>query len=484
MAALYLEEQLMSPIKPQPAARIRCIAAALLISAFPAQFAGAQPPAAATVSTSDAELTTKIDAVLAPHFKPNEPGATVIVTRDGKPLFRKAYGMANIELGVALRPDMSLRLGSITKQFTAVSILMLADQGKLSVDDDITKHLPDYPTQGRKITIEHLLVHTSGIKSYTGMPGYGAGMRADKTVQQMIDTFKNEPFDFEPGDRYQYNNSGYFLLGAIIEKVSGLTYAEFVAKNIFEPLGMKNSGYDDPSQIVPNRAEGYTRKGGQIRHAAYLSMTQPYAAGSLRSSVDDLALWDGAIAAGKLLKPETWKRAFTPNKPNKVDSAGYGYGWSMRDIQGHPAIEHGGAINGFNTYAVRLPQDKVYVAILGNEDAIQVSRAFLGEKIAAIAVGKPYPERKPVTLSEKVLDAYVGVYRIDDKATRTVTREGDTLYSQRSGSRKVPLEPWSETEFVFSGSFTEAKFVKDANGEVTGMIVKQAGKETLTPRVK
>lgn len=473
----------MPPTKPHRIARILAITAALLIPAFSAQYAGAQSPATATVSTNDADIAAKIDAVLAPHFKLNEPGATVIVTRDGKPVFRKAYGMANIELGVPMRPEMSLRLGSITKQFTAVAILMLADRGKLSIDDDITKHLPDYPTQGRKITIEHLLVHTSGIKSYTGMPGYGAGMRADKTVQQMIDTFKNEPFDFEPGDRYQYNNSGYFLLGAIIEKVSGMTYADFIAKNIFEPLGMKNSGYDDPSQIVPNRAEGYTRRGGQIRHAAYLSMTQPYAAGSLRASVDDLALWDAAIAAGKLLKPETWKRAFTPNKPTKADSAGYAYGWFIREIQGHPAVEHGGAINGFNTYAVRLPQDKVYVAILGNEDAMQVSRSFLGEKIAAIAVGKPHAERKTITLSEKVLDRYVGVYR-DDTATRTVTREGDTLYSQRSGSRKVPLEPWSETEFVFFGSFTEARFVKDANGEVSGMIVKQAGKETLTTRVK
>jgi D-alanyl-D-alanine carboxypeptidase len=454
----------------------RMLGAILLATAFVAPAAFAQ---------TDAKLTQAIDAALTPYIKAGEPGVTVIVTKDGKPIFRKGYGMANIEHGIPLQPEMTLRLGSITKQFTAVAILQLADQGKLAVEDDIRKYLPDYPTKDHTVTIEHLLTHTSGIKSYTSMKGFGAGLRADKTVQEMIDFFKNEPFDFEPGERYAYNNSGYFLLGAIIEKVSGMTYADYVSKHIFEPLGMKNSGYDDPGRIQRGRAEGYTRdKQRQVRNANYMSMTQPYAAGSLYSSVDDLAIWDAAITDGKLLKPETWKRAFTPYQPKKGEPPGYAYGWSVREIQGRPAIEHGGAINGFNTYAVRLPADKIYVAVLGNEDAIEVSRSHLGERVAAIAVGKPYPQRKAIALNEKVLESYVGVYRVDDKATRTITREGNQLYSQRTGARKLPIEPWSETEFFFLGSFTDVRFVKNDKGDVTGMAVTQGGKETMSERVK
>lgn len=430
---------------------------------------------------SDAAVATAIDAALAPHFKPNEPGATVIVTRDGKPVFRKAYGMANIEHGIALKPEMSLRLGSITKQFTAVGILMLADQGKLAVSDDIRKFLPDYPTQGRTVTIEHLLTHTSGIKSYTDMASYRQGMRTDMTVQAVIDLFKNEPFAFEPGERYAYNNSGYFLLGAIIEKVSGMSYADFMAKHIFEPLGMKNTAYDSNELIIPNRANGYSRREGKVRNTAYLSLSQPYAAGALLSSVDDLMLWDAAITSGKLLKPDTWKQAFTPYKPKTGEAPGYGYGWFMRSIQGQPAIEHGGAINGFNTYAVRLPQDKVYVALLSNEDS--ASRAYIGEKIAAIAIGKPYADWKAVKLDDSVLDRYIGIYKIDDKTTRVVTRTGNQLFSQRTGGRKIAMQPSSETEFFLVNSFSHLKFVKDSKGEVTQMVMVQGGKEETSPRI-
>lgn len=162
----------------------------------------------------------------------------MIVTQDGKPILRKAYGLANLETKAEMTAEMVLRLGSITKQYTAVGIMILVDQGKLTINDEITKHLPDYPTQGKKITIENLLTHTSGIKGYTSMPAFRSIMHTDMTVAAMIDFFKNEPFEFEPGTRYTYRNSGYFLLGAIIEKISGKSYADFVAQQIFEPLGM------------------------------------------------------------------------------------------------------------------------------------------------------------------------------------------------------------------------------------------------------
>ncbi|MGH9971179.1 MAG: serine hydrolase domain-containing protein, partial [Pyrinomonadaceae bacterium] len=211
------------------------------------------PGMAQSAGASDRELTTAINEALEKTFKPDEPGAAVIAVKDGKVIFRKGYGLANVELGVPVEPDMVFRLGSVTKQFTAVAILMLAEQNKLSLDDDITKFLPDYATKGHKITIEQLLTHTSGIKNYTSLPEWLSGWRKDMTVKEIIDLFKDQPMDFAPGERWSYSNSGYILLGAIIEKVSGQTYQEFIEKNIFTPLGMKHSYYDNTARLIPRR---------------------------------------------------------------------------------------------------------------------------------------------------------------------------------------------------------------------------------------
>jgi D-alanyl-D-alanine carboxypeptidase len=202
----------------------------------------------------------------------------------------------------ALAPDTPMRVGSITKQFTSTAILMLVDEGKVKLDDDITVYLPDYPTQGKKISIEHLLTHTSGIVSFTGKPDYMANMSQGRDGAQMVDSFKNDPLEFAPGSRYKYNNSGYFLLGAIIEKVSGMRYDEFIAQRIFVPLGMTRTAYEGHERDKAVRALGYSGKGGSFAPSAPLSMSQPYAAGSIVSTVDDLAKWDAAVSSGKLLK--------------------------------------------------------------------------------------------------------------------------------------------------------------------------------------
>src|SRR5512138_1673965 len=214
--------------------------------------------AAAQVPTASATgLAVKIEAVMGAVFKPGEPGAAIIVKKDGRTLFRKGYGLADLELGVPVAPDMVFRLGSITKQFTAVSILLLVQDGKLGLQDEITKFLPDYPTQGKRITVEHLLTHTSGIKSYTNVPELLKLMRKDFAVQELIDQFKTRPMEFEPGQSWAYNNSGFFLLGAIIEKVSGRTYEDFVNERIFKPLGMTGSYYGSAERIIPRRIPGY-----------------------------------------------------------------------------------------------------------------------------------------------------------------------------------------------------------------------------------
>jgi CubicO group peptidase (beta-lactamase class C family) len=419
--------------------------------------------------TSDSDLATGINDVLEKTFKPDEPGAAVIVVRDGKVLFRKGYGLANVELGVSVEPDMVFRLGSITKQFTAVAILMLAEQGKLLLDDDLTKFLPDYPTKGQKITVEHLLTHTSGIKNYTSLPEWLAVWRKDLTVKEIVDLFKDKPMDFAPGEKWSYSNSGYILLGAIIEKVSGQTYQDFVQKNIFTPLGMKHSYYDNTARLIPRRVEGYSKTNEGYQNAAYLSMTQPFSAGSLMSSVDDLALWDAALYTEKLVKQESLKRAWTQRLLNNGKSAHYGYGWSMSVYESHPIIEHGGGINGFTTYALRMPADRIFVAILTNRDSS--GPGAVAFKVAALALGKPYQEPAAITLTASQLDQYVGVYQLDDKGEVIIRRDGEKLLANLPGGGRAEIVPSSETQLFIRDSRTRFSFTKNTTG-VTGFVLR------------
>ena len=432
-------------------------------------------------TSTDAALAKTIETTLAPHFKADEPGATVIVTRDGKPIYRGAFGLANVEKKTPLMPDDVLRIGSITKQFTAVAILMLADQGKLSVSDPITKYLSDYPKTGDAVTIEHLLTHTSGVPSYTSSPEYGASMAKAVTVSEMINRFKDSPLNFTPGSKWEYSNSGYFLLGAIIERVAGMSYADFVAKNIFEPLGMKDSAYEGYERSRKKRVEGYANS---IRVAPPLHMSQPYAAGSLLSSVDDLAKWDAAISAGKLLRQETWKRVFTAYDLIDGSKTVYGYGWEVRKLQGQDAMAHSGGINGFLSYGVRIPESKVYAAMLFNRGGGGgASPTYLTDRIVAIAMGKPYKEMKAITLDSAALDKHIGIYTLDEKTNRTVTREGNQLFIQRTGGGKSPISAASATEFFQPNSFTTFTFETDASGETTHLIVKQASGTDRSPRI-
>ena len=451
------------------------------LSLFAISFVFSATVRAQDATNVDALLAKTIEATLSPHFKADEPGATVIVTRNGKPIFRGAFGLANMEKKTPLKPDDVLRIGSLTKQFTAVAILILADQGKLKVSDPITKYLTDYPKTGDAVTIEHLLTHTSGIPSYTDSPDYGTNMAKAVSVNEMIARFKDQPLRFAPGSQWQYSNSGYFLLGAIIERVSGMSYAEFVAKNIFEPLGMKDSAYEDFERSGKKRVEGYADRS---RVAPPLHMSQPYAAGSLLSSVDDLAKWDAAITAGKLLKPETWKRAFTPYTLNDGSKTTYGYGWGMRKMQGLDTLAHSGGINGFSTFGISVPDSKVYAAMLFNRaGGGGATPSYLSEKIAAIASGRPHKELKAITLDTAALDKHIGIYKLDEKTNRVVTREGTQLFIQRTGGGKGAIMAASATEFFQPNSFTTFTFETDSSGETTHLVVNQASGTDKTPRV-
>jgi CubicO group peptidase (beta-lactamase class C family) len=335
------------------------------------------------VAVADAQVSNTIDSLMARQFKADGPGATVIVVANGQTIFRKAYGMADIEHGVAMRPEMSLRIGSMTKQFTAAAIMLLAERGQLSLGDDVGKYLPAYANQQPAITIEHLLTHTSGIANFTGMADFRTIERNEMNPREMIEFIRRAPQEFRPGERWAYCNSGYYLLGLIIEEVSGMKYAAFLEKNIFEPLQMKHTSYDSNQRLQSGRVNGYTLARHGVENAGFISLSIPFSAGALRSSVDDLALWDGALTRGGLLKPESWRRMTTAYRLSNGRSSGYGYGFFLKKVAGQPAIEHGGDISGFSADALQVPAAKLYVAILTNCDVQDPDTETLAEKLAS-----------------------------------------------------------------------------------------------------
>ncbi len=313
-------------------------------------------------------IEAKTDSLIQVVFKDkNGPGGVFMVAKNGKPVYQKAFGKANLELDVNLTSEAIFQLGSMTKQFTAIAILMLEEQGKLHTKDSISKYIPNYP-MGNKITIHHLLTHTSGVKDYTKMKSLWDIAQKDMTPKMLVDFFKNEPIDFLPGEKFEYNNSGYVLLGYILEIVTGETYEKFIEEQIFKKIGMTQSYYGNDKQIITKRACGYSKKEEAYENKNPISLSIPFSAGSLMSTAQDMLKWQNALNKNVLLKAENAKKAFGKYKLNNGEAFNYGYGWRMRDINGTLTQEHGGSIFGFKTMGVYIPDEDIYVIGLSNCD--------------------------------------------------------------------------------------------------------------------
>jgi CubicO group peptidase (beta-lactamase class C family) len=409
-------------------------------------------------------LNTEFDKLLSAQFKPGETGATALVAKNGQIIYQKAFGMANLELNIPMKIDNVFRIGSITKQFTSVAILQLMEQGKLGLQDEITKFIPDYPTHGHKITIEHLLTHTSGIQSYTNMKDFEQRMTLDQKPLEVIDHFKNQPMEFAPGTKWQYNNSGYFLLGYIIEKVSGKTYPEYVEQQFFKPLGMSQSLYGSDTKIVKNRAGAYDKDDSLgFVNAPNMSMSLPYAAGSIQSTVGDLYKWHQALHSYKLVKKENLEMAFKPCKLSDGSTQPYGYGFGFQNVQGSPTIEHGGGINGFLTHSLHLPKEDVFVAVFSNCNCQSPSE--VASKLAALAIGKPYAYQE-MKVENLVLADYTGVYENIKGEQRYISVENNQLYSQREGNTKLKIKGFEKDKFFFESMMNTLVFSRDVSGSV------------------
>ena len=425
-----------------------------------------------TASAAAQDLTPKFDEYLNALVKQGHFTGSALAARDGKVIFSKGYGLANAELEAPNTPQTKFRLGSITKQFTAAAILLLQERGKLGVQDPICKYVDACPAAWSDVTIHHLLSHTGGIPNFTNFPDYQPKMMMPVTTQEMIARFKDKPLDFKPGEKWSYSNSGYFLLGCIIEKAAGESYESFLQKNIFEPLKMTSTGYDHFDTILKNRATGYSLRKGKMVNSAYLDMTQPYSAGSLYSTVEDLFLWNEALYSNKLLSAKSREAMMTPIKGD------YAYGLGVQTKSGRKVISHGGGINGFNTFLARFPAEKVTIVVLRNADYGSPGPGQISVDLGAIVFGEKYEipgAAKDVKVDTKIYDAYVGRYELAPDFIITISKESDRLMAQATGQPQIELFPESETKFFLKVIDAKVTFVKDDKGQVTHLILHQAG---------
>jgi CubicO group peptidase (beta-lactamase class C family) len=369
--------------------------------------------ACAQPASPTAELDAFVQTTMDAH---KLPGVSIAVVKDGTVVVAKGYGFSNVEASTKATESTIYQLASVTKPFTSMAILMLVEDGKLSLDAKVTELLPGLPAAWSPVTVRHLLSHTSGIKSYTDV--FGAQQTPDDKVftkEQIVALVADAPLQFTPGERFAYCNTGYYLLGLVIEKASGKKYGDFLAERIFTPLGMTSTGLDDYADARPQRAKGYNAAEGGSKPAPHTHPSQPFSAGALVSTVVDLAKWDAALAGRKLLKPASYDAMWTPFTFNDGKKSGYGFGWQLDPFRTRPRQAHGGGINGFSTFVARFPEEKVTVFALVNQGG--QSGGLLANGIAAIYIPalkdlapKPITDADPETTAflKKVITAAAG----------------------------------------------------------------------------
>ena len=399
---------------------------------------------AAHAQTTRAALVARLDSLANAGVAENRTaGLSVALIHGRDTLLLKGYGKASLDPDVATPDRAVYEIGSVTKQFTAAAILQLRDEGKLSLDDDLTKYLPDYPTNGRRIPLRRLLDHTSGIKGVTEIPAFGGLLHRGWPRDSVIALFAREPFEFTTGDAMIYNNSAYLLLGHIIEKVSGMSYERYVEDRIFRPLGMNDSHYCNPAEEVPRRTTGYMYQGTAARRAPANDHSIPFSAGSLCSTAGDMVTWLHALHGGRVLTPRSYSEMTSPSRLNDGTPLRYGMGLSVgRDVRGAMVIGHGGAITGFTAYAGWYPDAQIAVVVLLNSGG-----GISPEAIASELVGAIIPPVRPVlrpyggTDAATLLGRYAGPSRGREMVVEITQNAQGVIMASTNGAPPQPM-PW------------------------------------------
>lgn len=422
---------------PHVSALVAGVMAALLATdTLPAQTL----PLARIEAVADSAAQAQIAAGLT-------PGLTVAVARGGEVVFARGYGRADVEMDVGAGPQTVYKVGSITKQFTAALVMRLVENGRMSLDDEITKYLPDYPVQGHHVTIRHLLNHTSGIKAFRVLHEENRQrFRLDLTYQEMVDLYGKQPFEFNPGERYAYNNMAFYLLGEIIARVTGTTYAEHLQRELLGPLGLERTVYCDDKLVIPHRAQGYEYEGRQIIHARYLSTRNAGAAGSLCSTVGDMVRWTHLLHGGQVVSAASLREMTAPTRLASGDTSGYGLGLQLGALGNHEQIYHGGGANGFVSMLAYYPERDVTVAVLANS-----ANARPDQLLKALARAALDAELRDLPVTAEDAARYEGTYAWTvNGAPREMRVHGEngTLMAHPAGGRPFALRSQGAHEFV------------------------------------
>jgi len=436
------------------------------------------------------DLPKRIDNYMSTMTGESTPGAAVLVARDGKIIFSKGYGMANIAQGQAVTPETAFRIGSVSKQFTAAAIMRLMEAGKLKLDDTLSRFYPDFP-KGDKVTFYHLLTHTSGIRSYTDEPEFMGAVTRRCNADSLIAKIAKKPYDFEPGTSWHYNNSAYFILGELIAKISEKSYADFLNDTFFKPLGMQHTDVYSRKNRPGIEATGYSQFSGNTEPALNWDMGWAGGAGVLYSTVGDLFLWTQALMDGRVLSSEWKEKAFTPatlNNGSKAETrlgGDYGFGWLMAETNGKKRIGHGGGLHGFLSDLNFFPDENVVVVVLTNISPTEtLIPGRISAEIYASLFGEPPVPQAAKDIDDALLDKLAGQYQYPGNAVLTVTHENHKLYAQLSRQPKYQLFPASKTEWRWRIVDARIIFTLDALNTVTGARHFQNGQELEVNRLK
>ena len=448
-----------------------------------------------TETALTADTITEIETYLDAYNQTGRLSGNILINPGSDSAVTCSYGLANHEHNVANTPETKFRIGSITKQFTAVAILQLQEQGLLDIQAPISSYLPNYP-DGDRITSHHLLTHTSGIPEYLDgevFPDIQEWLRLSSTLEQLVDRFQDLPLEFTPGEQFKYSNSGYVLLTQILETVSGQTYADYVQTNIFTPLGMQNTGYEIPYAVIPNLAQGYTLANVDVYlQAEPIDMSLPQGAGGLYSTLEDLAIWNQWLYGDRqpqavltqpsidLLTQAVVKMDTSEDQPE----AFYGYGLIKDSHLDRQRIHHNGGINGFRSSLMYYPKENLTISVLLN--LTNQAPEAIAEGLAAIVLGEPYTipqQREAISLDPALYERYVGTYQLLPELQLNLLVENNQLISQAPGQEPVVLYPFSETEFFVQIADIVIKFSVSEDGTVEGLTLVESGYELFAPKL-
>jgi CubicO group peptidase (beta-lactamase class C family) len=453
---------------------------------------------ASAVSSSTAQdaQQEEVDKIFAEWDKPDTPGCALAVIKDGRIVYKKGYGIANLDYNIPITPQTVFDIGSTSKQFTAGSIALLALEGTISLDDDIRMYIPELPEYDQPITIRHLIHHTSGVRDY-GTLWELAGMEDHNvyTLKDIVDMCAQQnSLNFSPGDEHLYSNSGYILLAAIVERVCGVTLGEYAKKHIFEPLGMKNTCvYEDRTAIIKNRATGYSKnQKGQYSIDHYFNFAMG-GDGQVLTTVEDLFLWDQNFYDPKVGGQEFLDLIHTRGVLNSGEELDYAFGLGHGEYRGVKTVSHGGAWGGFRAQLIRIPEHKFSVAVLSNLGTVNPSA--LANKVIDIYLadslqpkkekaGGKTPREKPFSVDTKVFDLYEGKYQLEIGLMFKILKENNRLWVEVEGQPKLELQPLSETRYYLEMVEAEVTFVKDDSGKVKEMIFHQGEQDIKGKKIK